>query len=489
MKIFISYSSKDRPLIEGLADDLDFLGHEVWFDRELNRSGGHPWWKTICAEIRKCEAFIYALSTHVINSVPCQREYEYARKLGKPVLPLIIAEIDYRYLPRDLQEAQLINFRDHTAEQRRALRDSLRNLPPCPELPANALELEPEVPLDPVGVLIDRIRTLTSDADQQKLLIIDIDDLEEDGKYAAQVPELFRLLIARDDVLTVRNLKRAQELLSKVKAPDKPTAPPVKVVTPSRPRVMPLPPPFAWIPIPAGKVTLITEKGWAKNYIPEGKTQTFDVPAFEIGKYPVTNAQFAEFIKAGGYTQDRWWTPEGIKTRNGNSWAEPRYWRDPKWNPADHPVVGVSWYEAIAFCRWLSEVTGETITLPTEQQWQRAAQGDTNRVYPWGDTFDASRCNTKEANIGKTTPVTAYEGKGDSPFGVVDLSGNVWEWCLTVYETGSNDLSVPGEARRVLRGGSWFNDDFNARAASRFNRLPVNGDGSRGFRLALSVPV
>ena len=104
------------------------------------------------------------------------------------------------------------------------------------------------------------------------------------------------------------------------------------------------------------------------------------------------------------------------------------------------PRTNVKWYEAIAFCRWLTAQIGArgdmSITLPTEQQWQRAAQGDDGREYPWGREFDMNKCNTQESGIGQTTPVTQYP-QGASPYGVLDMSGNVWEWCLTDYRSGS----------------------------------------------------
>jgi formylglycine-generating enzyme required for sulfatase activity len=217
------------------------------------------------------------------------------------------------------------------------------------------------------------------------------------------------------------------------------------------------------------------------GYVPEGGV-TFDVPAFTIAKYPVTNAQFAKFIEADGYKTEKWWTDVGWQTKEENKWTEPRYWRDDECNIADCPVVGVTWYEAIAFCRWLSEVSGEKIIIPTEQQWQRAAQGDDGRTYPWGNEFDDTRCNTDESGIWQTTPVTQYEGMGDSPFGVVDMIGNVWEWCLTRYGNGST--SIDGTSVRVLRGGSF--DDFqnHARAASRGWCDPEYRSLVIGFRIA-----
>jgi formylglycine-generating enzyme required for sulfatase activity len=134
--------------------------------------------------------------------------------------------------------------------------------------------------------------------------------------------------------------------------------------------------------------------------------------------------------------------------------------------------------------------------LPTEEQWQYAAQGDDGREYPWGNEWDGSKCNnavsgewfgflkSKPEGHGKqTTLVTAYEGKGDSPFGVVDLAGNVWEWCLTEYESGSNDLNRTNV--RVRRGGSWdnyFMDYFRVSARGRIS--PDVRNILIGFRLA-----
>jgi formylglycine-generating enzyme required for sulfatase activity len=236
-----------------------------------------------------------------------------------------------------------------------------------------------------------------------------------------------------------------------------------------------LPQPFDWIEIPG--------KGYS------------------IAKYPVTNAQFKLFIDAGGYTNRRWWTEAGWKARAkrwewkdnelveiGKPWSQPRYWKEAKWNGAEQPVVGASWYEAVAYCLWLSETTGEEIMLPTEDQWQYAAQGDDGRLYPWGNEWDCNRCNNrvKPCMSDRTSPVRKYEGKGDSPFGVVDMAGNVWEWCLTDYEENTNDIHSTADSR-VLRGGSWYLDyshvfrcDFRGRDAPHF------WGGYGGFRLALS---
>lgn len=218
-----------------------------------------------------------------------------------------------------------------------------------------------------------------------------------------------------------------------------------------------MPAPFAWIDIPAGQVTLIPDESDKKNSYLKQDT-TFTVPAFRIAKYPTTNAQFRAFVQDGGYINDHWWTADGLAARKAEKWTQPRFWNDAQFNGGDQPVVGVSWYEAVAFCGWLSAKTQHKIMLPTEQQWQRAAQGDTAWAYPWGDDFIAENCRSNvggaPASPGNTTPVTQYEGRGDSPFGVVDMIGNADEWCLTGYSDGEIDTNKKSSLR-VTRGGTW----------------------------------
>lgn len=198
-----------------------------------------------------------------------------------------------------------------------------------------------------------------------------------------------------------------------------------------------------WVTIPGGSVTLP-----AGGYL--GETAVFPVSSFHISRYPVTNAHFAPFVAGGGYDVRDWWDEPGWALNRKHGWREPRFWRDPEWSRPDHPVVGVSWYEAMAFCRWLAAQQGRPVTLPTEQQWQRAAQGDDGRYYPWGDADPADDLCNWQRHVDSTTPVTRYPA-GASPFGVMDLCGNVWEWCAT---------SWTGEAGgpRLLRGGCWSSD-------------------------------
>ncbi|MEZ4670370.1 MAG: SUMF1/EgtB/PvdO family nonheme iron enzyme [Anaerolineae bacterium] len=236
-----------------------------------------------------------------------------------------------------------------------------------------------------------------------------------------------------------------------------------------------LPPPFEWCIVQGGSVNLAT--------VPP---RTYTVDDFMIAKFTITNPQFQVFEEAkdgyGAEKEFRWYDfSEGARNyRTQNSKLDSTGFKGD-----NLPRTNVSWYDAVAFTRWLSNKTGQHITLPTEQQWQRAAVGDTGWEYPWGDKFEKSRCcsNTKSP-----VAVTAYED-GASPYGVVQMSGNVWEWCSTDYDNpDASDIKASANSR-VLRGGSWFNTDSSSlRAASRIRYNPYGRRSPIGFRFVLSAP-
>jgi formylglycine-generating enzyme required for sulfatase activity len=242
-----------------------------------------------------------------------------------------------------------------------------------------------------------------------------------------------------------------------------------------------LPDPFEWIDIPAGQVTLITKAGWTGNYIPVGE-KTFDVAPFTIAKYPVTNAQFQVFVDTvDGYTDARWWdySDDARKWRQSNARPQGATFG----SEGSHPR-NATWFEAVAFCLWLSSKANYDVRLPTDQEWQRAAQGDDGRTYPWGNQQPDDQLANFIDNVGQTTPVDRYPA-GASPYGVLDMAGNVWEWCVTDYRTGSNNISNVADYR-VLRGGSWDDGPGLVRATFRSWYTPSLKWSGSGFRLARS---
>ncbi len=228
------------------------------------------------------------------------------------------------------------------------------------------------------------------------------------------------------------------------------------------------------------------EKGYFGREQPQHQVALGD---YLIGKYPVTVGEYAAFLASGCYHSPRFWTKAGWAWREAQDVLEPAYWQDHKWSGDPCvPVVGVSWYEAFACGRWLSEVTGRGYRLPSEAEWEKAARGTDARLYPWGDSFDASRCNTREGSSGRTVPVSKYSPAGDSPYGCADMAGNASEWVNSQFwlypydpQDGREDPSGAGE--RVIRGGSWFKDSLRARTVSRGYNDPCFRDNDVGFRL------
>ena len=191
-----------------------------------------------------------------------------------------------------------------------------------------------------------------------------------------------------------------------------------------------------------------------------------ELAAFQIGRGPVSCAEYLAFVVATDHPAPAYW--------GGDS--PPRALRD-------HPVVGVSFGDARAYCRWLSTATGQTFRLPSEAEWERAARGDDERVFPWGDEWAAGSCNTAEGGPGATTPIGSYP-RDASPFGCVDMAGNVEEW------TASKHLPYPGAAATaarqegiVARGGSWNGDRSMARCVRRHARSAALASPVRGFRV------
>jgi formylglycine-generating enzyme required for sulfatase activity len=190
--------------------------------------------------------------------------------------------------------------------------------------------------------------------------------------------------------------------------------------------------------------------------------------AFEIGRFPVTNGEWAVFAERSGYGE----APAGFRA------GRPRSGRE------NHPVWGVSFEGVLAYCAWLSRETGRRYRLPTEAEWEKAARGADGRAYPWGDVFDPRCANTREAGIDDTSPVGVFPA-GASPCGALDLAGNVEEYTASLYALydGSPATDSDEGSYRVTRGGCFVKDGDLARCDRRHG-TPFAGP--IGFRLARS---
>ena len=250
-------------------------------------------------------------------------------------------------------------------------------------------------------------------------------------------------------------------------------------------------PDIDWVEIPGGKFLMgggAEETSWPPGWYGLKQIEV-ELPAFRISRFPLTNGQFAAFVKDGGYS-NRWkscWTEAGWKWKGEGDRARGDVAADDLLS--NHPRVHVSWYEAMAFCRWLSEKLGHEARLPTEAEWEKAARGTEGRLYPWGENSAAERCNVFETGLGRTSAVGSFPS-GASPYGVLDSAGNVWEWCSTqwrqTYDESANE-DLEGEASRVLRGGAFDNALVLARCAFRLYGRPGDALRLSGFRVSAPI--
>lgn len=220
-------------------------------------------------------------------------------------------------------------------------------------------------------------------------------------------------------------------------------------------------------------------------YIPAGEflygenKEKLSLPAYWIDKTPVTNAEFARFVQATGYVTTAERTGIGCANIRGK-WEDiaGANWRTPGGpelgtteSLADHPVVQVSWDDAAAYAEWAGK------RLPAEQEWEKAARGTDGREYPWGNLEPAhDLCNFNQ-HAGRTTPVGKHSPQGDSPFGCVDMSGNIWEWTA----------SQVGGKGRVLRGGGWSHPAEYVRLVLRSIHEAEERYDTDGFRCVIEV--
>jgi len=504
--IFISYSSRNRELVDQLAADLRLIldprAYEIWYDPELNRAGGHRWWQLIIQKIVACDVFVYAISPSALDSLPCQRELRYGyEQLGKPLLPIVIETVETQHLPVILAE---LNFLIYSPLDRISLGNiqaSIHALPDAPALP-DPLPPPPETPLDEVTLLMDKLTAEQLSIDEQETILNSIHRLTTRPDADKHVPKLIGRLMKRRDVV-IGVYREAEALLAQFQAPRPPPADPVKLPdeTPDSGQIVtslasPLPP------------NLLSEQfEWIE--IPEGTTQLADaaveesVSSFFMARCPITNADFAKFMQENGYAlrtpqtdfwtahgrdaQARGWQRVGNETKAGPRWEQPAHWTDSRFSQPNQPVVGVSFYEAAAFVQWLTlKLSGFSILLPTEQQWQRAAQRQDKRFYPWGSMWKVHSCVNKNNPPNCHTPVAvgsiALSSRADQLW-PQDLSGNVWEWCLN--KPGSSTvINTQGSEQRAIRGGSWREvDPSKFTTTYREWEYPFERRDDLGFRI------
>lgn len=286
-------------------------------------------------------------------------------------------------------------------------------------------------------------------------------------------------------------------------------------------------PDIIWKEIPSGQFQM----GFTDKEVKKGSWEKFSTPRhtvkvgkFKMSRHLITNAQYACFIQAGGYQTERYWrdSKESLKWLSGEKadlsllndskdlkkryqdWIEkdtdrkqPRFFEQKKWKNPNHPVIGICWYEALAFCRWLQETASykdKTIRLPTEAEWEYAARDSKGLRYSWGNKADPKLGNYRDTGLEQTSTVGLFLPSKE--FGLSGMSGNTWEWTSSRWGKRSNSPDFTYEnwknqndqrdildehSLRIVRGGSFNDFSGNVRCAVRDGYLP--GDRSYGMGL------
>ena len=428
-QLFISYSRQDGEAAQKVVAALRKAGHHCWMDT-TSIPGGARWLREIQGAIDRCERVIALVSDSFVDSEWVEEELLYARQVGKPAIPCLLHE---RTLPMLLIAQQPIRlYGEAYSVELQGLLSALAN---------------------------DVARTSLQESAEAA---------SAGGSRAPASNARVAVLLSELDHETTAPPRRAQigDELAKLGDP----RPGIGLKGDGLPDI-------DWVEIPEGPFIY----QWGERV---------ELPPFHMARYPVTNAQFQAFIDDGGYAEDRWWKGLAQRIKAPAS---------PRWSLPNRPRETVSWYEAMAFCHWLSSKLsldeGRVVRLPTEQEWEKAARGTDGREYPWGEGYRAGFANINETRsdagphyLAETSPVGIYP-HGASPYGVLDMAGNVWEWCLNEYKKPT-ELGPDGNAARALRGGSWVNSPVDARAVVRGGLDAVNRDGGVGFRLVCgpSIP-
>lgn len=490
MRLFISYARVDQRFCTQLLDLLE--AHEWWYDQRL--WAGEQWWQKIMEEIDKCDALLFLLSPDSLRSKWCMEEYKIAREQGKLIIPIQIEPCDA--IPQDLLSRQFVNMQQGFSIS--AVRELLNALMIAERRILSKVAIVGDEKATPkVSALSPHLRFSPETFTKEVTQSYEQEDYETTIFLLTQALEHFSQPTALDLKAWLKeahlrlerkayqqHLKHEYDMIAetlKYASTRKMGLEALQKFRQQYPDYDPkglnaliipmLIPSLTWCEIPEGEVTL---------EFPERKrTVTYFVTGYQISKFPITNAQFQIFVDApDGYADTRWWdySQEATEWRKTRPKALP-----PRIDVGDHPRVNVTFYEARAFCVWLSYKTGWQISLPTEEQWQRAAQGDDGRQYPWGNRYLYQYCNGQDSKINHTTRVGQF-AKGASPYGVMDLSGNVWEWCRNrVHGTNKNPY-----AERVTKGGSYSSHYKRIRVTARLAITPSSTYGTLGFRVVVN---
>lgn len=508
LKVFLCHASQDKPAVRELSRRL--IG-DGWIDTWLDENKllpGQDWRLSIEEAVETSDVVIICLSENSVSKEGyVQKELRYAREIAleKPdeTIFLIPLRLDDCGVPRGLRFYQWVDyFGEKKNEAYNALVESLK-LRHKQKLRLEETECEASVRSTQKVADRESVESSTQEPAKRKsaakiakplasgqrlrstvigsYIIVSVCLLITIGACLWMAPRLNLPAWMWDapkptaTVTTITLTPTKQQtpawtftpVLAKIETPTKtrtpiPTSLPIEIKDTKDVRM---------VLVPAGEFNMGSNNGDSS----ERPVHQVYLDAFYIDKYEVTNAHYQACVAAGGCQYDEW--------SMGHSLTRSNYYANPKYN--DYPVVNVYWEEAKTYCEWRGA------RLPTEAEWEKAARGTDGRTYPWGEGISCSYANYSDCK-GDTTEVGSYL-KGESPYGVYDMAGNVWEWVNDVYDENyyqnsshTNPLGpTSSSSLHVLRGGAWFSSDV--RSANRDIHLASGWPNYYGFRCARDV--
>lgn len=465
--VFISYSHKDSTYAHALADQLHERGIEVWIDERLDY--GSQWPHEIQKQLDSCDAFLLVMSPRSFASDWVQSELQRAKRKLKPIFPLLLEGDETWLSVESIQyyDVRSGNFPDEKfySALKRVLKtgsasDGAVSVPKS-ELPSGTVRPQAARQRGAwiLGVGGGAVLLIICMATAGYLLFQSLN-------RGPSSPDVAATLQATEAVVSLETAPGANSELSTsaVEVPASTATPLPAQITDIEGVTMHL--------VPAGRFIMGSDNGDSN----EKPVHEVELAAYYMDVHEVTNADYRACVDAGPCT------PPGLNSLGG--FLE-QYYDDPQYD--QYPVVYVNWYQARSYCNWRGA------QLPTEAQWEKAARGTDGPVYPWGPYVTCDRANFGGCYGNTTTPVQTFQ-TGMSPYDLHDMAGNVWEWVgdwygESYYQTAPTaDPTGPAAGQfRVVRGGSFADNENSQRSSYRNRDLPENFNWNIGFRCAKDV--
>jgi formylglycine-generating enzyme required for sulfatase activity len=451
--VFISYSHKNTKYAHRFADELQEKGIDVWIDERLDY--GSTWPQEIQKQLDSCNAFIVIMSSHSFESQWVQNELNRAKRLGKPIYPLLL-DGDGPWL--SVESTQFADVRDGSFPKEKFYTTLERVITPITGLTSPQPTDERAPSKTRIAILRKLNVQIFAGIGVLTLIVLGTVYFSENRRSSeTETPESQPAVTIPTEVVTTE----PTEEIAQTEAID--------VLESASPNEFVDGQGVTMVFVPSGNFIAGSDTG----YDDEKPVHTIYLDDFYIDKYEVTNALYLACAEEGSCQ-----APE--KT---SSFTRASYYKNPQFD--NYPVIFVDWDDAKAYCVWRG------IDLPTEAQWEKAARGEDGRTYPWGGSIDGNRANFNDT-VQDTTAVGSYEN-GKSPYGAYDMAGNVWEWVADWYSSTyylSTSLTNPsGPATgeyHVLRGGSWHDDDRIIRTSNRgWSQIEYFYNTDFGFRCAM----